>query len=317
MLNTTLCYLERGDQYLMLHRIKKKNDLNHDKWIGVGGKFLDGETPEECALRETREETGLTLTAWRYRGIVTFLSDTWEGEYMHLFTATDWTGEQIVCDELDLQWIEKQALRGLPLWQGDRIFLDLLESNAPFFSLKLRYEGERLAEAALNGKPLSTGLTIEPLSRDHLAGLAELWGNEEVIRYTNIPAPCGPAEANERLSRLLASQAALLSPTVFAVLERGRFAGIDGCQPAGEGRFGFFYQLLPEVWGRGVGLSTARMALAALFRRWPDAVVLADAVEENAASVRRLNRLGFQRIGRQPGGFCRDGKKLDIWNYQL
>ncbi len=317
MLNTTLCYLERGNQYLMLHRVKKKNDLNHDKWIGVGGKFLDGETPEECALRETREETGLTLTAWRYRGIVTFLSDTWEGEYMHLFTATDWTGEQIVCDEGDLQWIEKQALRGLPLWQGDRIFLDLLESNAPFFSLKLRYEGERLAEAALNGKPLSTGLTIEPLSRDHLAGLAELWGSEEVIRYTNVPAPCGPAEANERLSRLLAAQAALLSPTVFAVLESGRFAGIAGCPPVEAGRFGFFYQLLPEVWGRGVGLSAARMALAALLRRQPDAVVLADAVEENAASVRILNNLGFQRIGSQPGSFCRDGQKLDIWNYQF
>lgn len=154
MLNTTLCYLERGDQYLMLHRVKKKNDLNHDKWIGVGGKFLEGETPEECVLREAREETGLTLTNWCYRGLVTFLSDTWEGEYMHLFTADRWTGEQIVCDEGDLQWIGKRELRKLPLWRGDHIFLDLLESDAPFFSLKLRYEGQTLAEAALNGKPL-------------------------------------------------------------------------------------------------------------------------------------------------------------------
>lgn len=154
VLNTTLCYLERGDQYLMLHRVKKKNDLNHDKWIGVGGKFLEGETPEECVLREAKEETGLTLTDWRYRGLVTFLSDTWEGEYMHLFTADRWTGEQIVCDEGDLQWIDKRELRKLPLWRGDLIFLDLLESDAPFFSLKLRYEGEMLAEAALNGKPL-------------------------------------------------------------------------------------------------------------------------------------------------------------------
>lgn len=154
MLNTTLCYLERGDEYLMLHRVKKKNDLNHDKWIGVGGKFLEGETPEECLLREAKEETGLTLTRWRYRGLVTFLSDEWEGEYMHLFTADEWTGEQSVCDEGDLRWIGKRELRGLPLWSGDHIFLDLLESDAPFFSLKLRYEGQRLVEAALNGKPL-------------------------------------------------------------------------------------------------------------------------------------------------------------------
>ena len=154
VLNTTLCYLEQGDRYLMLHRVKKENDLNRDKWIGVGGKFLEGESPEECLLREVREETGLTLKRWRYRGLVTFLSDEWEGEYMHLFTADQWTGEQTVCDEGDLRWIGKKELRGLPLWRGDHIFLDLLESDAPFFSLKLRYEGQTLAEAALNGEPL-------------------------------------------------------------------------------------------------------------------------------------------------------------------
>ena len=155
MLNTTLCYLEQGDQYLMLHRVKKENDLNHDKWIGVGGKFLEGETPEECVLRETMEETGLTLTDYRYRGIITFLSDRWEGEYMHLFTASKWEGEQGDCNEGDLQWIAKKELRKLPMWEGDHIFLDLLESDAPFFSLKLRYEGETLAEAVLNGKPFN------------------------------------------------------------------------------------------------------------------------------------------------------------------
>jgi len=154
VLNTTLCYLERGDEYLMLHRVKKKNDLNHDKWIGVGGKFLEGESPEECLLRETKEETGLTLTRWRYRGLVTFLSDEWEGEYMHLFTADAWMGEQTVCDEGDLQWIGEKDLRRLPLWSGDNIFLDLLESDAPFFSLKLRYEGQTLTEVALDGKPM-------------------------------------------------------------------------------------------------------------------------------------------------------------------
>ena len=153
--NTTLCYLEKGERYLMLHRVKKENDLNHDKWIGVGGKFEADESPEDCLLRECREETGLTLTKYRYRGVVTFVSDEWDTEYMHLFTATGWTGEQVACEEGDLEWIRKSELLALPLWEGDRIFLRLLEEGAPFFSLKLRYEGERLAEAALNGRTLT------------------------------------------------------------------------------------------------------------------------------------------------------------------
>lgn len=157
MMNTTLCYLERGDEYLLLHRVKKENDLNHDKWIGVGGKFEDGESPEECLLRETREETGLTLTEYRYRGLVTFVSNQWPTEYMHLFTATAWTGEQTTCKEGNLAWIKKTELLSLPIWEGDKLFLRLLEEDAPFFSLKLRYEGQRLAEAALNGKALAVG----------------------------------------------------------------------------------------------------------------------------------------------------------------
>ncbi len=156
MKNTTLCYIEneRGD-YLMLHRVKKENDCNRDKWIGVGGKFEDGESPEECVLRETLEETGLTLTDWRYRGIVTFVSDRWETEYKHLFTATGWTGRLHECDEGVLEWVSREQFRGLPQWEGDRIFLRLIEEDAPFFSLKLRYEGEHLAYAALNGKELA------------------------------------------------------------------------------------------------------------------------------------------------------------------
>ena len=156
MKNTTLCYIEneRGD-YLILHRVKKENDCNRDKWIGVGGKFEDGESPEECVLRETLEETGLTLTDWRYRGIVTFVSDRWETEYMHLFTATGWTGRLHECDEGVLEWVSREQFRGLPQWEGDRIFLRLIEEDAPFFSLKLRYEGEHLAYAALNGKELA------------------------------------------------------------------------------------------------------------------------------------------------------------------
>ena len=154
MKQTTLCYLERGDEYLMLHRTKKKNDENHDKWIGVGGKFEAGESPEDCMRREVWEETGLTITEFRYRGIVTFVSDTYPCEYMHLFTCSDWTGEIKECDEGDLAWVDKQELRRLTLWEGDRIFLDLLEQNEPFFSLKLTYKGDNLTSAVLNGKPI-------------------------------------------------------------------------------------------------------------------------------------------------------------------
>ena len=154
MKKTSLCYIEREGKYLMLHRTKKVNDENHDKWIGVGGKFEEGESPEECMLREVQEETGLTLTAWRYRGIVTFVSDEWGGEYMHLFTADGYAGQIRSCDEGELEWIEKQRLQALPIWEGDKIFLRLLDSEQPFFSLKLCYHGERLVSAALNGKAM-------------------------------------------------------------------------------------------------------------------------------------------------------------------
>ena len=151
--NTTLCYLERGEEYLLLHRTKKENDLNHDKWMGVGGHFEAGESPEDCMKREVWEETGLTVTSYRYRGIVTFVSDGYS-EYMHLFTANAWSGVERVCDEGDLQWMSKQAFAALPMWEGDKIFLDLLEKNVPFFSQKLVYEKERLIKAVLNGNEL-------------------------------------------------------------------------------------------------------------------------------------------------------------------
>ena len=151
MKNTTLCYIERDGKYLMLHRTKKENDLNRDKWIGVGGKFEDEESPEDCVLRETLEETGLSLTAFRLCGVITFLSDKWEGEYMYLFHATGFTGELIDCDEGELTWVDKETVLRLPTWEGDRIFLRLMDAGGPFFSLKLRYEGETLREAVLNG----------------------------------------------------------------------------------------------------------------------------------------------------------------------
>lgn len=154
MINSTLCYITRGDEVLMLHRVKKKNDVNKDKWIGIGGKFEDQESPDECLLREAMEETGLRLTSWRCRGVVTFLSDCWEGEYMYLFTADGFEGELKVCDEGDLQWVPRAFLDELPKWEGDKIFLELLWKDAPFFLLKLRYEGETLAEAVLNGEKI-------------------------------------------------------------------------------------------------------------------------------------------------------------------
>ena len=155
MINTTLCYIRRGEEYLMLHRIKKKHDLNQDKWIGIGGRFEDGESPEDCLLREAREETGLTLTDYRYRGIVTFVSDRWPTEYMHLFTADGFTGTLKECDEGDLEWIPKSRLLELPHWEGDAIFLDLLGQDVPFFSLKLCYDkDDQLLEAVLNGEKI-------------------------------------------------------------------------------------------------------------------------------------------------------------------
>lgn len=152
---TTLCYLERDGRYLMLHRTKKSNDENHDKWIGVGGKFEDGESPEDCMRREVWEETGLSVTHFRYRGIVTFVSDCWECEYMHLFTVTDWTGVEKECDEGVLEWIDKSELYRLTMWEGDRIFLRLLDTDQSFFSLKLTYQGEHLTAAVLNGTPMT------------------------------------------------------------------------------------------------------------------------------------------------------------------
>mgnify|MGYP005773598199 FL=1 len=157
MFNCTLCYLENEKgEYLMLHRVKKKSDVNHDKWIGVGGKFEDTESPEECLLREVREETGLTLTDWRYRGIITFASKGWETEYMHLFTAAGWEGEMAAdCDEGVLEWVPKEQVEALPIWEGDKIFFRLLAEERPFFSLKLSYEGDTLVYAALDGKELA------------------------------------------------------------------------------------------------------------------------------------------------------------------
>ena len=147
---TTLCYIEKENKYLMLHRTSKKKDGNKDKWIGVGGHFEKGESPEDCLLREVKEETGLELTSYQFRGIVTFISDEWPDEYMCLYTADKYTGDIGNCDEGELVWVEKEKIMDLNIWEGDKIFLKLLMENQPFFSLKLEYKGDKLINTVLN-----------------------------------------------------------------------------------------------------------------------------------------------------------------------
>lgn len=149
---TTLCYIERNGAYLMMHRVKKEQDINKDKWIGVGGHFEEGESPEECLLREVAEETGLTLTDYRLRSVITFIADAYPAEYMFLYTAEGFEGTMHTCDEGELEWVSKAQVGQLPIWEGDKIFFRLLEERQDFFSLKLRYEGDTLAEAVLDGK---------------------------------------------------------------------------------------------------------------------------------------------------------------------
>ena len=154
MRETTLCYIERDGQYLMLHRVKKRNDPNHAKWIGVGGGIEPGETPDECLVREVREETGLALTAYQARGVIDFINDACEDERMHLYTADGFFGELIACDEGVLEWVDIDRVPELPLWEGDRIFLRLLCAGAPFFCLRLEYHGDALLRAVLDGEEL-------------------------------------------------------------------------------------------------------------------------------------------------------------------
>ena len=161
MKNTTLCYIEKEESYLLLHRVSKKNDANKDKWIGIGGKFEDKESPEDCLLREAKEETGLTLTSYRLRGIVTFVSNEYPTEYMFLYTADGYEGEIGTCKEGTLEWVKKKDMYSLNLWEGDKIFLKLLEKEYPFFSLKLSYEGDRLVSGVLDGKSLTLPFNLE------------------------------------------------------------------------------------------------------------------------------------------------------------
>ena len=192
---TTLCYIEKDGQYLMLHRVSKKHDVNKDKWIGIGGHFEEGESPEECLLREAKEETGLTLTSWKFRGIVSFSAKGWPAEYMCLYTADGFEGKLTCCNEGELEWVPKTEVTKLNLWEGDKIFLKLMAENAPFFSLKLMYDGDVLQYAALNGKPMElfdvcdengvpTGRVTER-SVAHASGLMHRTAHIWVVRQTS------------------------------------------------------------------------------------------------------------------------------------
>ena len=149
---TTLGYIETRESYLMLHRVKKEHDVNEGKWIGIGGKFEYGESPEECMIREAKEETGLAVTSMKFRGILTFICDKQDPEYICLYTIDGFSGQLKECDEGELLWVPKDEIFGLNLWEGDRIFFDLLQKDVPFFSLKLCYEGDQLLKAVLNGE---------------------------------------------------------------------------------------------------------------------------------------------------------------------
>ena len=147
---STVCYIEKEGKYLMLHRTKKQNDINKEKWLGIGGKFEDKESPEACTIREVKEETGLTLNTYNLRCVVTYVSTNWETEYMYVFTSTDFTGELIDCNEGDLQWIPKDEVIKLNTWEGDKIFVEKIQNDNTFFTIKFNYDGEKLIKYDLN-----------------------------------------------------------------------------------------------------------------------------------------------------------------------
>lgn len=146
MIFSSLCYIEKDEKYLMLHRTKKKNDINENKWIGIGGKFEADESPEECIVREVKEETGLTLNSYKLREIITYISKTWETEYVCLFTSNDFSGKLIECDEGDLKWINKKDVLNLKTWEGDKIFIDKIQKDDKFFTIKFEYDEDKLVK---------------------------------------------------------------------------------------------------------------------------------------------------------------------------
>ncbi len=225
MKETSLVYIIHGSRCLMLHRIRKKNDVNHGKWIGVGGKFEAGESPEECMRREVREETGLKIDKYRYCGIVTFQSDDDETEYMHLFLVTEFHGELKSCDEGELQWLSISELTHIPHWSGDRIFLSLILYQVyPFFSLKLVYRQGILKKAVLNEHNclVTERLILRPwLAED--AGSLYKWAGNPRIGYAAGWQPHKSLEDSQKTIREILSR-----PELYAIVRRDSGSPI-GC----------------------------------------------------------------------------------------
>lgn len=320
MKQTTLCYIERPGQYLMLHRVAKEQDENRDKWIGVGGKFEEGESPEECLLREVREETGLTLTRWRYRGLVTFISDQWPSEQMHLFTADQYTGQTTACDEGELAWVEKSCIPSLPLWQGDKLFFRLLEQEIPFFSLKLVYQGEALISAALNGKPMpleeQKTVVFRPIELED----AETFWN--LLNALDTETNYMMYEPGERRQR--ASMQELKDDLRRNVIDGADFLQIaaDGAQIIGylraeRGRFNRIAHtayltvgILRAYGGRGIGAAFFQQAEA--WAKKAGVTRLELTVECHNEAARRLyQKSGFQIEGVRQKSMLVDGRFID------
>lgn len=300
-METTLCYIESGGKYLMLHRVKKKNDLNAGKWIGVGGKFEYGESPEECMRREVREETGLKVEKYDYRGIVTFVSDIAEVEYMHLFTIQETSGELITCDEGNLEWVPKERMIELPHWEGDTIFLGLIAGNFPFFSLKLVYQGDRLIDAVLNERKvlLSERLILRPWFAEDADALSAFISDPE----TGPPAGW-PALPGAEVSGLMI-QEALSLPGMYAVTLKASGALIGGIGLTFESRPGLYmgasgseaeigYSLGKEYRGHGYIDEALRLVTDYGFHTLRLKKIWSGCYVENASSRRVLEKNGFR-----------------------
>ena len=303
MPETTLCYIERDGKYLMLHRVKKENDVNKNKWIGIGGKFEEGESPEECMRREILEETGLEVIKYSYRGIVTFVSENSdseivESEYMHLFHISEFRGEPGECDEGDLEWVQADTLSHLPHWKGDLIFLSLLmTTQAPFFSLKLRYKGDELIQALLNEKPVF--VTERLILRPWLITDAEA-----LYRYASDPGvgPMAgwPVHTSAQNSREII-EGVLSEPDTYAIvrIDTGEPIGSVGLMLAGRekdiepGNGEIGYWIGRPFWGNGYIPEAAREMMRRGFEDHKCSRVFVGYYDGNEKSKRVSEKCGF------------------------
>lgn len=257
MFDTTLCYIEQDNKYLMLHRIKKKQDINEGKWIGVGGKIEETESPEDCMAREVYEETGLTVIKYRYCGIVTFVSDQYETEYMHLFIIHEFVGKIIDCNEGVLEWVEKKKLSELPHWKGDLIFLSLLaDKKVPFFSLKLTYQKDDLVQAILNGREnfVTQRLILRQWMEEDAENLYHYAKDPEIGSATGFPVHTSTENSLEIIKDVLSASemyAIVRHDTNEAIGSIGLEIGTKGIhvRSADEGEIG--YWMGKPFWGNG------------------------------------------------------------------